>query len=197
MNRTPVVGMDLDDVVADFIESFMNIAGRLYGVDVNLRPTSWEWDEVNMTKDMVDGTWKEIIATVDFWQRLKVIPGVDRGLIRHLDSRVKLYFPTARAVTAGKDVGKQSAYWLQDNLNIDYPTVIVSSEKAEMARALKYDYFIDDRPKNCIEVKEALPNCNVFLCDATHNRTFHDTRFPRLANVNEFAHIVLTGSTVN
>lgn len=197
MSRRLIVGMDMDDVVADFIERFMSISHRLYGVDPNLRPTSWEWSGVEMTPERVDGAWKEILSTVDFWKTLKPISGTDRGLIRQLYWKTNLYFPTARTSTAGDEVGRQSAWWLHEVFGIEFPTVIVSSEKGEMAKALKYDYFIDDRPKNCIEVKEALPACNVFLCDASHNQKFHDERFPRVRSVNEFAHIVLTSGTVN
>lgn len=183
--------MDLDDVVADFIKEFMNIAAKKYGVNPKMRPTSWEWDDVDMTADMVKGTWEIITKTTDFWRSLDVCEGVDPSLIRALDRETKLYFPTARAYTAGDDIGKQSARWLRDKFNLDVPTVIVSTEKGEMAKALKYDYFIDDRPKNCIDIKAALPDCKVFLCDATHNQKFSDSRFPRVSGVNSFIRRVL------
>lgn len=191
MSKIPVVGMDLDDVLADFIKKFMELAHKRYGVDPNLRPTSWEWDDVAMTADMVKGTWDDIVATENFWEKLDVIEGVEPRLIKKLDDNVKLYFPTARALVKGDDVGKQSARWINENFEIGFPTVIVSSEKGEMAKALKYDYFVDDRPKNCLDIKSALPNCQVFLVNATHNQKFEDPRIPRIPNVNYFVRRVL------
>jgi 5'(3')-deoxyribonucleotidase len=173
-----VVGCDLDDVLADFIKSFMAIAGKKYGVDPNIRPDSWEWDGVDMTADRVDGTWAEIIAKPYFWETLQVIEGVDRDLFYELYSKSKVYFPTARAATKGGiDVGLQSSRWIQREFGIEHPTVIVSNEKGPLASALKYDYFIDDRPKNCVEVKKALPDCKVFLQNASHNQKFTSTAF--------------------
>jgi 5'(3')-deoxyribonucleotidase len=194
----PVVGCDLDDVLADFIERFMAIASVKYGVDPSLRPTSWEWDDLNMTKEMVDGTWSVISETTNFWKSLSIVPGVDPWLVYTLQYRAKLYFPTARAIVPGDDIGEQSAYWLRKNFELRFPTVFVSNEKGPLAAALKYDYFIDDRPKNCYEVKAARPECKVFMCDSTHNQAESFSKLnkelgiPRISGFNEFARIVIS-----
>lgn len=191
----PVIGCDLDDVLADFIKRFMEIAAKQYGIDPTLRPTSWEWDGLEMTADRVDGTWETVLHTPNFWETLEVIPGVDRQAVRDLDAHTKLYFPTARAVLhGGIDVGKQSARWLENNFGLRFPTVFVSAEKGPLASALKYDYFIDDRPKNLVEVKKAHPACKVFLQNASHNASFENPPdMPRVSSVNEFVNIVLEG----
>lgn len=189
-----VVGCDLDDVLADFIKKFMEIAAKKYGIDPTLRPTSWEWDDINMTAAMVDGVWEEIFKYGDFWTYLDVEEGVDPNKVYELTRRCKVYFPTARALAPGEDVGWQSAWWLHQKFGIAFPTVIVSNEKGPLANALKYDYFIDDRPKNCIEVKKARPECQVFLKTASHNLSFDLTSqgIPRVADFNAFADIVLS-----
>lgn len=198
MKPRPVVGCDLDDVLADFIERFMVIASVNYGVDLNLRPSSWEWDDINMTKEMVDGVWAIISKTTDFWKTLNVVSGVDPWLVNEMQYKAKMYFPTARAVVPGDDIGDQSAYWLRRNFLISFPTVFVSNEKGPLAAALKYDYFIDDRPKNCYEVKSARPECKVFMCDSTHNQaeSFSDLNkkygIHRVSGFNEFARIVIS-----
>lgn len=190
--------MDLDDVLADFIKTFMRFGNELYGVDEKARPTSWEWDGVPFPEGVekqqfIRGVWKRITSTTDFWFReIDKIEVVAPSLIFELDKKTELYFPTARTQTKGYSTRKQSTAWVNEIFGIAWPSVIVSDAKGEMAKALKYDYFIDDRPKNCIEVKEALPDCKVFLCDSNHNRTFHDARFPRVNNANEFAQIVLS-----
>lgn len=199
-----IVGMDLDDVLADFMQKFMDIARRLYNVDPTVLPTTWDWDGVQyldgtpLTKEQIEDTivkvWDVVIATPDFWQTLQVMPGVDPQLINLLDYRTKLYFPTARAVTKGGiDVGRQSATWLRKNFLIAFPTVFVSNEKGPLAAALKYDYFVDDRPSNCEAIKKANPSCKVYLMNASHNKDYVNPDFPRVSCVNEFAHIVLGG----
>lgn len=196
--RKPVIGCDLDDVLADFIHSFMNIAASKYGVDPEARPTTWEWDGMKwpngFTKEqIVNGCWEEVTNTVNFWETLRVIPGVDRQLVNRLTEEAKVYFPTARAYCVGKDIGVQSAEWLRREFLIPYPTVFVSNEKGPLAAALKYDYFIDDRPINCTTVKKARPECKVFMHDASHNRDITLPEIPRIQSINEFAQIVLKG----
>ncbi len=197
-----IVGMDLDDVVANFIKAFMAIAERRFGVDPNVLPDSWEWtgcrllDGTPLTQEQtlkfVDVVWDEVISTANFWETLEVMPGVDREKIALLSRKTKLYFPTARAVTAGGiDVGFQSALWIHQNFGIMFPTVFVSMEKGPLAAALKYDYFIDDRPVNCEAIKKANPNCQVYLMNASHNQSYNNPDFPRVFSVNEFADIVL------
>lgn len=190
----PVVGCDLDDCLADFIRDFVKVANGLYGrPPLDLRPTSWEWDNMGLSKAEIDVTWAEVLKIPNFWEHLRVLPGIDPGLVSHLNSRSDLYFPTARAKGAGKDVATQSASWLYSNFLVKYPRVIVSNEKGPLAKALKYDYFLDDRAKNCLEVKAARPECKVFLNDACHNKAFDLTEqgIPRVSGFNEFAKIVL------
>jgi 5'(3')-deoxyribonucleotidase len=189
-----VVGCDLDDVLANFIGTFMEIAHRLYGVDKYARPTSWEWDDTQMTAEMVAGVWQEIFQTPYFWEKLAIEPGASLDKMYQLNEKCKVYFPTARALAPGDDVGVQSARWLLNNFHVPFPTVIVSNEKGPLAAALKYDYFIDDRPKNCLEVKQARPECKVFLKTSTHNLSFDlsDKGIPRVADFDTFVDIVLS-----
>lgn len=189
-----VVGCDLDDVMANFIAGFMKVANEKFGVDPTLRPTSWEWDDCDMSADKVDGTWNEIIHNrPNWWETLDVEAGVDRLLLHQVFNRTKMFFPTARANNVGRPVEIQSMRWLFQKLDILYPNVIVSGEKGPLASALKYDYFIDDRPKNCIDIKQASPSTKVFMKTASHNTSFDlsDKGIPRIANFNEFAKVVL------
>lgn len=188
-----VVGCDLDDVLADFIKKFMEVAAKKYGVDPNLRPTSWEWDNVEMTADMVNGTWSEILDTPDWWETLDVEAGADATQLHRVNNKTRLIFPTARAICKGRGVEVQSARWLYESFDLMWPTVIVANDKGPLAAALKYDYFLDDRPKNCVEVKQASPKTKVFLKDATHNQGVILPEIPRVQNFNEFARIVLEG----
>ena len=186
-----VVASDLDDVLCDFISKFMDIAYEHFDVDPKLRPTSWEWDDVNMTAAMVAGTWDIIHSTPNFWEMLGVENGASLPYVSELNRKTRMYFPTARAIVPGRPVEVQSARWLFDNFGLMYPTVVVGNSKGPLAAALKYDYFIDDRPKNCIEVKQASPTTKVFLKNASHNQGVVIPEIPRVKDFDTFAKIVL------
>jgi 5'(3')-deoxyribonucleotidase len=188
-----VVGIDLDDVLADFIGRFTAIAYKKFGRPaLGTKPCDWAWSNFQLSSDEIADIWNDIHMTANFWESLAVEEGVNRGMLCALDALYDVYFPTARAHTVGRSVGKQSAKWISKNFDIKYPTVLVSNEKGPMALALKYDYFIDDRPKNCIDIKTALPDCKVFLKTSSHNLSWTPPEgIVRISGINEFAEIVL------
>jgi 5'(3')-deoxyribonucleotidase len=194
--KLKVVGCDLDDVLADFMTTFIDMASRRFNVPENksLRPIDWAWSNMGWTKGQEAALWQELHDTVDFWTHVRPMPNVDSHLVRRLAEKTTLYFPTARAQSLGNDVQIQSAMWLLNTFDIPFPQVIVSNEKGPLAAALKYDYFIDDRDKNCIAVKQARPECRVFLCEASHNQALkhEDYGIERVSGFNEFAGIVLS-----
>ena len=190
-----IIGCDLDDVLADFIGTFTSMAYCKFGRPVpETKPADWEWSNFELSKEEIASLWRDIQTTENFWESIAVERGVDRELVQSLDDMHTLYFPTARAHTSGRPVSKQSAKWLNQNFNIQFPTVFVASEKGPMARALKYDCFIDDRPKNCIDIKAALPNCRVYLKNSSHNVSYSAPfNITRVNSFNAFAKIVLKG----
>ena len=190
-----VIGCDLDGVLFNFSKSFNDAANRRYGrPDVSTKWADWNGSNLGLTKEEFKQTWCDIAATVNFWETVTVMPHVNRELVWTLDDAHTVYFPTARAHTSGRPVGKQTARAIHANFDIPYPAVFVSNEKGPMAQALQYDYFIDDKPENCIDVKKALPNCKVFLVSLPHNSKF-DAPFntQRVDNFNEFAKLILKG----
>jgi len=190
-----IVGVDLDDVLFDFITRFTNLANGKYGKPaIGTEPVDWEWSNFNLSKDELTDIWNDIHLTPNFWETISVEPDVNRGLVQALDALHTVYFPTARAHTVGRSTGKQSARAINKNFDIQYPAVFVSNEKAPMALALRYDYFIDDRPKNCVEVKKVLLDCKVFLKDSSHNLSWEAPfNITRIAGFNDFAEIILGG----
>lgn len=189
-----MVAFDLDDVLADFINPFMMICARLHNRPdlVGLRPSDWEWTNSNLTPEQISSAWDIVNSTDGFWENLPAEDGVDKALVKEVAIRTNTVFPTARAYAPGASVAFQSAMFLRRNFGIMFPTVVVGNSKGPLAAALKYDYFIDDRPKNCIEVKEARPECQVYLRDTSHNQSFGTlVGIPRIPSANEFCEIVL------
>ena len=196
--RRVIVGCDLDDVLCAFIPEFIDRArAHGFGPDDDRLPNSWSWDNMGWTREQQDIIWHELSDTLDLWAYMPVIPTVDVDLVQTLSKKAVVVFPTARAQAVGDDVALQTARWLLSNFGVSFPTVIVSNEKGPLAAALKYDYFLDDRPKNCYEVKAARPECKGYLCESSHNQD-EETRLkcaelgiPRIAGFNEFAKLIL------
>ena len=187
-----IIGLDLDDVLCDFISEFVGTANKLFGRPaIDTQPVDWEWSNLGLSKEEQGQVWDVIKAKNDFWVRLQPEEGFDSGTLWAMDAAHEVYFPTARVNTRGNNARKQSSEWLWLTTGIRFPAVIAAYEKGPMALALKYDYFLDDRPKNCMDIHNALPNCKVYLKNSSHNEAFIASEWlVRVKDFNEFAAIV-------
>jgi len=193
-----VIGIDLDDVMFDFINPFLRIAHETLGhPELGTLPVDWEWSNVLPSKEEQKAVWDVALSHNDWWENwLPACKGASGEMLRALDAKYTLYFPTARVETMhGRPARKQAAIALERVFGIDHPAVIVAYEKGPMATALKYDYFIDDRPKNCLDIQKALPNCKVYLKDSSHNRAFdaEANGMTRIKDFDTFAKLLLEG----
>ncbi len=195
MNR-PIIGCDLDDVLADFMGVFIGMANAKFAIpsDTSLRPIDWEWSNMGWSPEHMKELWADVANTPNFWTTLPLLKGVNPDKVSQLNESTELYFPTARAHCIGDPVSTQCARWLLNKFSIPFPRVIVSNEKGPLADALKYDYFIDDRGKNCADVKAARPECRVYLVEASHNKMLDTASIgvERVSGINEFTDIVLS-----
>jgi len=192
-----IIGIDLDDVLADFISEFTALAYKRFGrPEPGTLPVDWEWSNFGLSKDEQSAVWGDIKSDPYFWQMLSVEEGVSARLLAELEQKHTVYYPTARVdANLGASAAKQSAYWLRKKFGIQFPAVFATYDKKPMALALKYDYFIDDRPKNCLDIQSALPNCKVYLKDSSHNAAFdaEANGLTRVRDFDEFAKIILEG----
>jgi len=187
------IGIDLDDVLADFMPAYLRLAHNRFGrPPIGAMPIDWEWSNILPSKEDQDLVWQDVKAIPNFWETLYIMEGVHPWKLYEMDRDHVVYFPTARMEVHGPaSAAKQSAAWLREKFNIEFPAVFAAYEKKPMALALKYDYFIDDRPKNCIDIHEALPDCKVYLKDSSHNQTFVCPEWlVRVKDFNQFAQIV-------
>jgi len=192
MGKIKTIAFDLDDVLADFMGLFSKMAYKKLGkASVLEAPVDWDWSNWKLSKEELDGLWADLAKTNNFWLHVQPLL-VDYVQLRRLERTHNLVFPTARAACPGFPVGLQSALWLQEKFYLKAPAVFVAYNKGGLARELKYDYFIDDRPKNVIEVKEAVPACKVFLKDSSHNKKFDSDFYgiKRVNDVNEYMNII-------
>lgn len=157
-----VVQFDMDGVLADFDLGYREIYNELYGV-MKQRPTRW-----NESNDY--GVWEEIKKSTGFWATLDLLCTEDEiKRVAALSSRVDVYFVTNRV---GIDPKVQSEVWLRTH-KIYNPTVIVSGQKAEMARAIGATHAIDDKFGNAYMVSCYSRGTKTFLLDAPYNQVDH------------------------
>jgi uncharacterized HAD superfamily protein len=177
---TPLnIGVDVDEILSDFTGAFTRRASEVLGIS---RDCS-EWDDwdiataLRITKDQEKQVWKSVLASHTFNETLGECvraPGLARYLGRLAERRMaKVTFITARAehVEGIAPVQWQTAKWLR-NHGFEYPTVMVSFNKGPLAAALELDVFIDDKFDNCRQVKEARPECRVFMPVYLYNQRY-------------------------
>ena len=153
--------------------------------------SDWDFKDI-MTKEEVSKSWEAVKNTRNFWLNLRREKGVTSQNLRSMAKTNDLIFITARAHTKGYSVQQQSAAWLALEFALKWPTVIEEDRKGPLAAALHLDYFIDDRPSNCLEILEAVPKCKVYLKNLPHNADFKPWKgITRVRDFNEFAEIVL------
>jgi 5'(3')-deoxyribonucleotidase len=192
-----IIGIDLDDVLADFMPAYLYLAHKRFGrPPIGSMPVDWEWSNILPSKEDQALVWQDVSAIPNFWETLNVMEGASFSKLNEMDRNHTVYFPTARVEVHGPaSAAKQSASWIRAQFGIEFPAVFAAYEKKPMAIALKYDYFIDDRPKNCIDIHDALPNCKVYLKDSSHNQAFVCPEWlVRVRDFNQFAHIVNNAS---
>src|ERR1035437_9726956 len=104
------IGIDLDDVLVDFISEYVKLSNNLYGVpSLGAQPIDWEWSNFPVTKEQHGNIWDKIKNTRNFWMNLSRAKGVHSTLIQELAKFNDLVFITARVTTKGWSVQQQSA----------------------------------------------------------------------------------------
>lgn len=186
------IGIDLDDVLVDFISEYTRLAHDMFDVPLGTLPADWDWSNYGLNQEQHSAIWGKIKNTRNFWLNLKRAKGVASQNLRSLAKLHDLVFITARMPTKGFSVQQQAAAWLSLELGLKYPTVIEEINKGPLASALHLGYFVDDRPKNCLEIQDAVPTCKVFLKNSSHNVSYGCPEpLTRVKDFNEFAEIIL------
>lgn len=185
------VGIDVDDVLADFVSEFVRICHELFGTPLDLKPIDWGWSNFGLTEAQINEAWQRVRATPWFWDKLNVVEGASFKAMQWLMFYGnKLFFITKRFDTGQVTAENQTAKWLRNAFGITFPIVIANTEKGITAKALDLTHFIDDRPENCTAVLEHVPTCQVFIKTTSHNTNFSHPQITRVGSFDEFAKIV-------
>lgn len=154
------IGLDIDEVLADFIGGLRNLPS----VDAIEDPNYWN-----------DYFVSELLMKVDddFWINLK--PKI---------SPKSLPFEPHCYITSRSISSTLTTYWLQLHGFPEAPvySVGVGASKVEAAKESGIDIFVDDCYDNFVELNRA--GICTYLYDAPHNRRF-DVGYKRITNLSE------------
>lgn len=190
------IGIDVDGVLANFNEAFIqrciDITGkdlfppRPFDIPTWHYPQHYGYTEAEMK--FPDGpVWASIIADETFWYMLKPYDDAVEFLSELDHGEHEIYFVTNRA---GVQVKAQTESWIEfhgyglKSPNFSFPTVLISSLKGDVARALDLDLYIDDKTENCIDVRHMHPRTKVFMLARPWN--VEVPGIPRIPSLAEF-----------
>ena len=171
--KRKVVQFDVDGVLADFLTGYRAVESKL-GLEPTYAPV---WDAY-----LNDAVWHVIKdSSTLFWRHLPMLASPHEfARINDLTYAFDVYFVTARPGVTAKT---QTQRWLQLK-GISSPTVIVSSKKGQVARAIEADFAIEDNLGNAIDLWDHFVE-NVFLLDAPYNQGLAPS-VTRIKTVSEF-----------
>lgn len=168
------IGFDIDGVLANFVKAYQPLFVKTTGRDTFAPtdidgPPEWNWPTLRgYTAEETKTVWDAIRRDETFWLNLEPLhANVDalKLMLRDLEWRHEVYYLTDRG---GVDAKRQTKRWLMDNLNYHVahcePTVLIAGtgEKGHLARALKLDAYIDDKPENVEDVIAQSPKTRLY-----------------------------------
>lgn len=167
------IGFDIDGVLADFHERFIERIITVTGKDLfPPRPFDipcWQYlRHYGYTPNEENAVWVNITKDPTFWFGLNPYDGASDVIanLRILSYAHDVYFITSRPGFLAK---QQTEAWLTGRSGdfLWVPTVLISSDKGGCAKALKLDAYVDDRWENCQDTKDL---CLTFMIDRPWNR---------------------------
>lgn len=195
MPKKARLGIDIDGVLANFNHSFREFVHE--HTDVRLPeitdtyPDAWDYHKrAGVMRKDDDRLWDMINDSPTFWKNIPAYPDAFAFLewAAWLPSEVDIYFVTSRP---GRTAKAQTEAWLVNNgWGYDCPpTVIISSEKGEVASALNLTHFIDDKNENIRNLLAHGPvDCDIYMLARPWNQK--QARVPRIETIAEFRKVV-------
>lgn len=195
MSEKMRIGVDIDGVLADFNSAYIDLCIAVAGADYfPPRPfdiPTWNYPEFySYTDAEVSRVWRAIEDDASFWRDLKAYDDAREALgkLALLElGNADVYFVTSRP---GQTAKEQTEAWLRMH-GWDRATVLISSAKGAVAKALKLTHYVDDRDLNCVDVRDTSPSTAVYVVDRPWNRNLQATDIRRVPNAVDFTRELL------
>lgn len=158
-------------MLADFTTAYAKRLIKVTGdnlLPIPLTIPCWDWDvHYGYTKDQIAATWESIQADRLFWQKLAPLAEAEVFTrINVLSKDHPVYFITNRI---GVNCKQQTERFLYAQ-GIDYPTVLITSNKRPVIESLKIEFFVDDRLETMNDLA-ALKRPHFYLVETSYNQT--------------------------
>lgn len=156
----PRIGLDIDDVLADWVPTFCKLAGVTI-------PEAWNFGFPDMIKSLIDGglNYQEVMATLPVKTSPNDIP----------------FEPTCYITNRGHTDVQLAKDWIKNNGFPQVP-VIQTTDKITAAKEMNLDIFVDDKYET-FEAMNAAGICT-YLFDAPHNRRYN-VGYKRIKSLKE------------
>ena len=183
------IGLDVDGVLADFNPAYIELLTKQTGIkfpEVNDQyPDTWNYDRAaGVKKEDETAVWNIIKGSEDFWFKLLPYHNVCAFLVWLKYLRQDTYFITNRCGSAKS----QTERWLH-KAGYPEPTVLISSEKAMVCKALNITHYIDDKNENCNDVKCYASRTKGYMLKRPWNEPIESV--PRLSSLKDFQNILV------
>ena len=181
-----IIGIDLDDTITDIRDEMLKEAlkfdKKINGKGIIDHTKYFVGEKYNWTIEQKEEFFNKHRRKIV--ENAKVRDYAIESLKRLSNLGYKIIIITARNKKYYKDPYNETKKWLDEH-NIVYHKLIVDVEsKKNICLKEKVNIFIDDLPKNCIEVS-SIPGVSVYIMDNVDN-TCNDLRIKRIYGFKDF-----------
>ena len=171
------VMVDIDGVCADFVKSFTELGAELFGTPVIQTGdhASWGFEDI-MNRKQINAIWEKVKNSLDFWEGTAcLLSREDIDVLHSNYLKHDLVFATSRV---GCRVVYQTSTWMQNHLNLAHPSILVSSKKGDIARAIGAEFSIEDKVENAWMIHWLTDGkTKSYLLDRPYNRVGDNPSF--------------------
>lgn len=170
------LGLDMDDILAEFVDGFLQFHNDLYGTTVRKKEmfTYHFEDVVGITKDQIEERLLQFYTT-DYFQNIKPVSGAEKG-IDELAQSHELAVITARPYI----IRLETERWLNQYFSNCFASIDLTNQfqyrdqgnkrkKSEVGKERGIQMMVEDNPKHADDcASQGIP---VLLLDYPWNQT--------------------------
>ncbi len=149
-----ILGVDIDNVLADYTDGLRRIVAAERGVDPSTLPTPAAWgayEEWGFNDDTFLDLHRRAVVDHRVFQTLPAMPGAAAALQRLSDEGVRIRIVTHRLYVSGthRIAASDTVQWLEEH-GIPYWDLCMIARKGDVG----CDLYVDDAPHNIVHLRE-------------------------------------------